>query len=448
MKAETEPKSSGETTDHQDSPRRSISSNEGDKEVFDVGTGTGAEKLERVARRTIEYRNNDHRERSICPNCFLTQVYCLCDYNRDLFAPIREPKSPEYQLNVKFHLFTHFKEYTRASNTGKLLHIGLPEHTSVKLFGIRSEEEELIQELSSNPCFILYPKPGVSVSIDQFKEIFSQINNSSSSSFSSSATTTASSSSSSERPPPQQQLLHICVIDSTWSQSISMEKALPAHLPRVHLDEYSILNPSKFLNRKQSKTKTKICTIESIMLAISALGVSPNVLEIFHQSLEFAVDTLLKQSAKKPVYGNKIIPKIPVHLKEQEQQHKGGAPVYLGPVTLADIKKPPKCLQCNTTEKEVSAFKNCGLRSRRKDFANWNETIEREQEERIASIVRDMNPEIEGYPENLAEIQSILRKEPLYRMWKCPHCMRFFPSKEDEAEHQQQQQQQQPQKDS
>jgi DTW domain-containing protein YfiP len=438
MKEEPEPKSLGPTMDNQDSPRQSISSTEGGKEVFDVGTGTGAEKLERVARRTIDFRNNDHRERSICPNCFLTQVYCLCDYNRELFAPIREPKSPEFQLNVKFHLFTHFKEYARASNTGKLLNIGLPEHTSVKLFGIRSEEEELIQELSSNPCFILYPKPGISVSIDQFKEIFSQINSSSPSS--------SSLSSSSERPLQQQPFLHICVIDSTWSQSISMEKALPPHLPRVHLDEYSILNPSKFLNRKQSATKTKICTIESIMLALSALGVSPNVLEIFHQSLEFAVDTLLKQSAKKPVYGNKIIPKIPEHLKELQEQQQHKAPVYLGPVTLADIRKPTKCLQCNSTEKEVYAFKNCGLRSRRKDFAHWNETIEREQEERIASIVRDMNPEIEGYQENLEEIQSILRKEPLYRMWKCPHCRRFFPSREDEAAHQQEQQE--PPKDS
>jgi hypothetical protein len=84
------------------------------------------------------------------------------------------------------------------------------------------------------------------------------------------------------------------------------------------------------------------------------------------------------------------------------------------------------------------SFKNCGLRSRRRDLAAGVALTEEkrlEQESRIDAIVRDMNPadfsSQAAYEANLAEIKEILRHEVVYRMWKCPKCSKYFPTREE-----------------
>ena len=180
--------------------------------------------MEMNAQQSIDRRNQEFLDRNLCPSCFLTRVYCLCNYNRQLFAPIRDRIAPEYKLNIKFHLYMHYKEWGRASNTGKLLTVGLPNQTSMKIYGITVDEAELAEELLNNPSIILYPKKD-SVSITEFQEVLNQINqgthqNPNQSHKDHSKTNLESFSA--------EQSFHICIIDSTWSQSICMERHLLA----------------------------------------------------------------------------------------------------------------------------------------------------------------------------------------------------------------------------
>jgi DTW domain-containing protein YfiP len=196
--------------------------------------------LEEHSTITLEKKIID-RSKGKCEHCFLFFEYCICRQVKDIF------NTPNRLLENHVHiaLYMHFKEYGRASNTGKLLRIGSPTNTSQYIYGQTDQEESLQTLLQSKPSLIIYPSP-ISRPISEYAHWLS------------------SSSSSTHHP------ITLCVIDSTWPQSRAMEQRLHPDIPRVHIDEL-VTKPSLFLNRKQSTNKTKISTIEAIMLAIMAL---------------------------------------------------------------------------------------------------------------------------------------------------------------------------------
>jgi DTW domain-containing protein YfiP len=136
-----------------------------------------------------------------CPTCWLKRPLCMCSKIRDIFE-----RNDKIKSNVA--LLMHSKEYGRASNTGKIMRIGLGEDkVSLAIFGSRRDEAELERQLTTSPSIILYP--GVdSVDISTYKDWFIEHTRAGRS-------------------------VNLCVIDSTWPQSQAMNKALPASIPRV-----------------------------------------------------------------------------------------------------------------------------------------------------------------------------------------------------------------------
>lgn len=405
----------------------SVSSTRSFSEEFAESTGRQTSEL--LARRAIEYAKKDHSDRSLCSHCFLTKQFCLCDYVNQLYVPIRQ--LPSSSFPVKVHLLMHYKEWGRASNTGKLLTIGLPNCASIKIYGIVEDEERLIEELTTNPSIILYPTKQ-SQSITNFLPTFQAIQ-----AEHASMEREKKVGESTDKP-----CFHICVIDSTWGQSKAMERSLPDHLPRVHISDF-VSQPSKFLNRKQSQNKSKISTIESVVMAFQALQISSEITDLCHKSLEYSVDSLFRQNGKVPAYGNSIQPKFyedddvssQVSANSTEQPRLR----YFKP----KVVKPEKCLHCGSKITEVSKavnFKNCGVRTRIRDLSNLTPEIEQERIETVQKILEEarnqtneimrINPHltIPEREENLELMKNIMLSAPTYRVWNCSECKLYFPS--------------------
>lgn len=246
-----------------------------------------------------------------CVSCFLTKPFCVCARTSAIFADSSEQKP--FQPHI--HLFMHFKEWGRASNTGKLMQVGLgSSRCTTSIFGIQQQEDKLEQLLLSEPSIILYPRAG-SVPISSMRDWFQAHGG----------------------------RVQIVVIDSTWTQSQAMDRRLSDSIPRVRIDEM-ISGPSQFLNRKQSVNASKVCTLEATVMALAALGVEEDSLRPFEEALQYGVDACLQQSGQKPAYGNIITPAV-------------SGISY----TTACIDKPSHCPGCGITSDGVR-FRNNGVR--------------------------------------------------------------------------------------
>jgi DTW domain-containing protein YfiP len=156
-----------------------------------------------------------------CTDCFMTKGLCICSQIKSLFAD----SGDHFDANIL--LFMHHREWGRASNTGKLLQIGLPKKCTLTIYGVEEQQNKMIEKLINSKSVVLYPCK-TSVPISNYKEWFSLNDNA-----------------------------NICILDATWPQSHSMEQCIPQHIPRVHIND-CVDGPSLFLNRKQSKTVTKV----------------------------------------------------------------------------------------------------------------------------------------------------------------------------------------------
>ena len=220
------------------------------------------------SQQALKSRNDCLTERKCCRNCFLLNHFCICSKIVQLFDQSR--------VKMKIDTFMHYKEWGRASNTGKLLAIGMPSTSRTIIYGDELQQKAYASSLSSMNVAILYPGP-TSISISEFV-----LHNPS---FSNDSNAT------------------ICVLDATWSQSHSMNRALPPNIPRIRIDEM-VQRPSLFLNRKQSATKTKVCTIEAVIYALERFGESEVSLQPLWESLKISVDAVAQQSGKGAFYGH------------------------------------------------------------------------------------------------------------------------------------------------
>ena len=197
------------------------------------------------SRVAVTKRQKSFVERNLCSICFLTKECCICDQVRSIFKDVPRPRAD-------IVVFQHYKEYGRASNTAKLLEIGLG--SKVCLFGNNNDCAEL-QEVLLNGGFIVYPGPS-SQPICNFKH-------------------TAN-----EKADGSGHVPTICLLDGTWNQASLLNKTFPNSILRVNVDaqinahtpaqpaiigtaqravgelaEGPVLYRSEFLSRKQNEDR-------------------------------------------------------------------------------------------------------------------------------------------------------------------------------------------------
>ncbi len=338
--------------------------------------------LEQHASHCISQKSKMMSDCHRCPNCFLSLMYCVCGNIRSIYSSslitLDATRDHQHNINrnINYHIYMHFKEWGRASNTGKILPICIPDKASIEIYGIQQDFEKLSLILQSKPSLILYPTADARP-ISEYKNWLDEHNGD----------------------------VHICVIDSTWIQSHAMEKSLPSNVPRVKIDEM-IFGPSKFLNRKQSINKSKVSTIESVIMALRALGLSEEELSPLEKSFEYSVDAMLRQGGKKPAFGNLIHPVTKTDSGDNVR----------GPYTKPRVIKPKCCLRCGIFGDSIN-FKNVGVRKKTHEIAD--------------TLSRPVYPPFTSeYSEDYtAKMLSIMDKK-IYRIWRCPSCQNYFPGEE------------------
>ena len=221
------------------------------------------------------------------------------------------------------------------------------------------------------------------------------------------------------------------VIDSTWSQAKSINRNLPNSIKRVHIDDL-VIGDSLFLLRKQ-KVSSKVSSIESVALALEALGTEMNVVARTTNALKLLVDAVLRQRGRKNVYGNVCDP-----IMDSDERN--------GPFTKAVIAKPSA--GCPSCGQKTARFKNLGIAN--KFYVGKHKTLLQVGDkndsvlevdsklmtaaENSAGVRREPHP----YAKSDGEVKSFhLNENPLLlssknselRNWKCKVCNHFFSTK-------------------
>lgn len=296
-----------------------------------------------------------------CCDCFLPFQMCICKQVGDFFQTT--PFTPKANL----HIYMHYKEWGRASNTGKLMAKGMPDNCKVHIFGVKEQHDALIEELRSKPSLILFPSSSAT-SIADYSDLYAKSGGN----------------------------LNICVIDSTWSQAGTMEKSLPADIPRVKVDDF-VLKASEFLNRKQSQ-EGRVSTIEAVILALQALGEAPEQLLAMQQSLRLSVDVVSRLRGRGEHYGNSFVSNM-INFTSSDGHD---------PYTKPKITRPESCPHCHATS-STTIFKNIGLRK-----GHWSESSES----------TDGTGGIVTYTE--VKTAPGTKQKECHRAWKCQACKSHF----------------------
>ena len=276
-----------------------------------------------------------------CTQCFLPKLFCVCSRLREVFS------SSNAKPKARMSLFMHYKEWGRISNTGKIISTGLPDQTNMYIYGIKEDHNKLKDSLKNIPSLILYPSK-TSQPISNYKDWYND-----------------------------QPEVNLCVLDSTWSQSHSLDRAIPANIPRVHIDDL-VKGSSQFLNRKQSNVPGRVSTLESIALALEGLGETETVLNPMYQALYLSVDSVLCLQGKKTVYGHNFVSQI-----AKASSIEGTTGVF----SERSVARPSHCPHCLLTSDQI-IFRNLGIR-------------------------KDPNMLIE-------------ETTCLYRKWQCQNCIQHF----------------------
>lgn len=236
-----------------------------ERTMFGLSSLEGFERTKFKARETLERKYREFEEKGQCSRCFMTRSCCICRIIQDSYIP---------KVKTKVVVFMHYKEFGRASNTGTLL--GLTLDAPVFIYGRGNDIEDLSSLLLSEKGVILYPSSD-SLSI-------SSLANSDQESNSGSIST-------------------VCLIDSSWRQAPSMNRALSSAIPRINVDKL-VAKKSEFISRKQHVNGDKISTIEAAILALQHLGEHKEGLDLLSSALRLRVDALKVQSGYDQVYGN------------------------------------------------------------------------------------------------------------------------------------------------
>jgi len=290
------------------------------RKVYMSVMSNGAESMvAKTSRLAVERRVDSLRAKNRCERCWMSNVLCVCQPVSSLWKDVQRPRT-------RIALFFHYKEFGRASNTGKLMQIGMDAPSFV--LGNPNDEKALNELLASCPSAVLFPSAS-SVSLETWK----------------SDNIPLASADFANNPPL------LCVLDGTWTQAASMNRAISPLIPRVKLDAL-ISKPSEFLSRKQN-SETRISTIEAAALALAELGEDKEIVECLTNSLRLSVDALLIQGGRTVAFGSDIRPNV-------DKAVDGPAP-YTPPSVLKPTTCPnPLCSAPDSVPPK--GFKNLGIR--------------------------------------------------------------------------------------
>ena len=303
------------------------------------------------------------REKRHCSRCFLLNEHCICKQIDSLWSmsPSQSQdnratkdndnmhcnENPRLHPRLQLYLFTHYKEYGKSSNTGKLLNnipaIGAGtgcQHSKVCIYGSQHDEEviyNLLHPKVNELTLLLYP--GVeSVSIDVAKGVLAQsgvdgvgASNEESTSNLNSNNGTGSSNNSSDNSDSSSignsngngvnisshwNAINFIVIDSTWAQSKAMYRWACRQRKVGHNNTHSsgsgtgvyvnihsneaVLSrgASLFENRKQI-APTKSSTLESTVVSLEYLDLCNHTfLQYCYKSLSISVEAMKRQNGK------------------------------------------------------------------------------------------------------------------------------------------------------
>ena len=290
-------------------------------------------RIERCMEKKYEEFGVEGRER--CPKCWFYKSVCLCGK----IAKLRQQASSD--LDTEVVVFMHHREFGKASNTGKLAPLVAPTNCRYEIYGTRRGDIALLElcEAKDKQLVILYPSED-SHQLSQFSRKARRYDGS----------TIETHNASNMRE--SQKTLVLAVLDSTWSQANRMNKNIPRHIPRVHIDD-QVNTESLYLCRRQNpkiiknvgqlQKSNKVSTIEAIQKALHVLGEPPDILEVFSASLKLTVDSIYAQKGEKAVYGNQISRAV----------NQGDEKVF----GVAKATRPSVCPGCGQKEKR---FNNCG----------------------------------------------------------------------------------------
>ena len=324
-----------------------------------AGEGSTLSDLQSLSSQiAIDRRRESLRAKNRCERCFMTKTICVCRRIEELWEGQSRPRT-------RIAILYHYKEWGRASNTGKLLEIGLgPGIVQAFIFGNPAHEKALNDLLLSRPSAVLFPGPK-SVPPQTVLAEWGQLSESESPI---SATASAP---------------VLCLLDGTWTQASSLDKVVDSRIPRLALDSL-VSRPSDFLSRKQS-SPTRVSTIEAASLALAQLGEDEAVAECVSASLRLSVDAIRVQGGKDPAFDNVIRPVFfssaaplgggsgsqstpsPTFLPASASASASASAVS-GPFTKPTINKPVKCECCGVSEVTsllnvaFKGFRNMGVR--------------------------------------------------------------------------------------
>ncbi len=330
--------------------------------AFDEGSTDKSQLVYHYGTQIYESRKAGLVSDGRCNDCFLPLQMCLCKEVGQLF------RAAPFKPKAKLHVYMHYKEWGRASNTGKLMAKGMPDDCKIHVFGVKEHCSALIDELRSKPSLILYPSSSAT-SIANYTDLYASSDGN----------------------------LNLCVIDSTWSQAATMEKSLPADIPRVKVDDF-VLKASEFLNRKQTQ-EGRVSTIEAVILALQALGEAPENLLAMQQSLRLSVDVVSRLRGRGEHYGNSFVSNM-LNFTSIDGHD---------PYTKPKITRPESCPHCYASN-STTIFKNIGLRK-----GHWVKGNDDAPDEDRGMVT---------FPEEKTAV-GVKQKER-HRAWKCQACKKFF----------------------
>lgn len=162
-----------------------------------------------------------------CDGCWLLKHLCICSE-----VPLLSPLVP-----VRFHLYVHYKEYKRTSNTGVLIKKLLP-NSGVYISCHDSDTSKLLSEISEsqNIC-VLYPGE-TSLTLESWLDTCT----------------------SSEK--------NFILLDSTWNQGRKLLRTLPKSLKRVKI----VSDAQSLIKCKKQSNRGYFSTLECAALILKHMG--------------------------------------------------------------------------------------------------------------------------------------------------------------------------------
>ena len=216
------------------------------------------EKVNSVHARKYVEKIDSFKSERWCDSCWLLKNFCICSK-----LPILDPTSP-----VKFHLFVHYKEYKRTSNTGILIKKLLP-NSGVYISGYEEDKQSLVSDIENKPnVCVLYPGDK-SINLEAWLDSCTE----------------------SEK--------HFILLDSTWNQGRKLLNSLPSNIPRVKI----VSNSSSLIQCKKQTNKGYFSTLECAALILRQLGDS-NAYEEVMKAFVLKDKAALKQTNKHSLLKN------------------------------------------------------------------------------------------------------------------------------------------------